>query len=71
MILPLVLVLVMKLKYDIMSLTEKQTLDIYSYKVFTAHKNIYLKVPANKALLTQIPQYNLIITNLFHMILNC
>lgn len=42
MILPLVLVGVMKLKYDIMSLTEKQTLDIHSYKVFTDHKNIYL-----------------------------
>lgn len=58
MILPLVLVRVMKLKYDIMSLTEKQTLDIHSYKVFTDHKNIYLKVPRNKALLTQIPHYN-------------
>lgn len=41
-----------------MSLTEKQTLDIHSYKVFTDHKNIYLKVLENKALLTQIPHYH-------------
>lgn len=41
-----------------MSLTEKQTLDIHSCKVFTDHENIYLKVVGNKALLTQIPHYN-------------
>lgn len=69
--LPLVLVL-MKFKYVTMSLTEKQTLDIHTQEAFTDPKNIYLKVPGNKALLTQISHYiKLKITNMFHTILNC
>lgn len=50
LMLPLILV-IMKLKYAIISLPEKETLDIHSFEAFTDHKTIYLKVPGNKALL--------------------
>lgn len=48
LMLPLILV-IMKLKYAIISPLEKETLDIVL--AFTDHKTIYLKVPGNKALL--------------------
>lgn len=62
------LVFIMKLKYAITSVTEKQTLDIYSYEVSTDDKITRKQSTpnSNSSLYTTVT-----ITNVSHMISNC